>query len=256
MTAAATSLIELPPQHEQSRLPSAVSPRSTMDMVQEAVMRGAPMELIDKLVALHERFEANQGRKAFDQAIAGAKGEIPVILKQHKGHSGKYEDMGDIAEAVAPILSKFGLSYRYRAEQSEKTITVTCVVCHRDGYSEETKLSSPPDTSGNKTPIHAMASALTYLQRYTLKLALGLAASKDDDGQAAGRPQDTPIGLVGDAQIAELEKLATDGGVNIERFCAHFKIKGFPQIKANEFDGAKKALEKAIENKRKKASVA
>jgi hypothetical protein len=45
-------------------------------------------------------------------------------------------------------------------------------------------------TSGaGKNSLQAIASTTTYLQRYTLKLALGLSVSHDDDGDE-GRSTD------------------------------------------------------------------
>ena len=67
---------------------------------------------------------------------------------------------------------------------------VTCRITHRDGHYEETSLFGPVDGSGNKNPIQAIGSAVTYLQRYTLKAAVGIAASQDDDAQEAGRKAD------------------------------------------------------------------
>jgi hypothetical protein len=61
---------------------------------------------------------------------------------------------------------------------------VTCIIAHSAGYSEENSLSAPFDPSGNKNPLQAIGSAQTYLQRYTLKAALGLAAAKDDDAHS------------------------------------------------------------------------
>jgi hypothetical protein len=55
---------------------------------------------------------------------------------------------------------------------------------------EETTLPGMPDLSGNKNPIQAIGSAVTYLQRYTLKAALGLTVSKEEDDDA--RSADTP----------------------------------------------------------------
>ena len=40
------------------------------------------------------------------------------------------------------------------------------------------------DQSGNKNGFQAIGSAVTYLQRYTLKSALGLSAEVDDDAQS------------------------------------------------------------------------
>ena len=62
---------------------------------------------------------------------------------------------------------------------------MTCLIFHKEGHNEETTLSGPPDKTGNKNDIQAIGSTLTYLQRYSLMQALGLAASNDDDGAAA-----------------------------------------------------------------------
>jgi len=148
--------------------------------------------VLEKLLALQERWDANQARKAFDNAIAAAKAEIPEIpktsrvdFKSTKGHTQySYADLAEIAKTIRKPLGEQGLSYRFRtASSAPDHIAVTCIISHRDGYSEETTLSGSPDASGNKNSIQAIGSAITYLQRYTLSAALGLAASDDDDGR-------------------------------------------------------------------------
>ena len=170
-----------------------------MAMVAQAVASGASIETLEKLLALQERFEAGQARKAFDNAVSAAKGEIkPIVKDKTVGYEGRgggktsytHETLGQIASMIDPILHAHGLSYRFRAEQGEKGISVTCILSHRDGFSEETTLSAGADTSGSKNSIQAIGSTTTYLQRYTLKLALGLATTdRDDDGQNSEAPQ-------------------------------------------------------------------
>jgi hypothetical protein len=143
---------------------------------------------------LQERWEANQARKAFDDAMAAAKAEIPTINKNRMvdftGKTGvrthyRHEDLGEIARTVDPILAKHGLSYRFRtASPVGEPVTVTCVISHRDGHSEENTLVGPRDESGNKNAIQSIGSTLSFLQRYTLKAGLGLAASYDDEARS------------------------------------------------------------------------
>lgn len=171
--------------------PPPVAAVTTMAMIERAVIAGANVDTLEKLMALHERWERAQARKAFDQALSAAKAELPLITKNKtvdfstsKGRTHyQYEDLASITQAVDPILSKFGLSYRFRTKQEKNFLSVTCILSHRDGCCEETTLSSALDGSGNKNDIQAVGSAATYLQRYTLKLVLGLAAAADDDGQ-------------------------------------------------------------------------
>lgn len=186
-------------------------------MIDRALSSGASVEVLEKLMGLQERYDANMARKAFDNAVAEAKGEIPAIQKnKHVGFESKrtgdttsysHETLGMIASVVDPILHKHGLSYRYRANQENGRVSVTCVLSHRDGYSEETTLSAGADDSGKKNSIQAIGSTTTYLQRYTLKLALGLATTdKDDDGKTSETP---PISGAAEAAIDLIQQCAS-----------------------------------------------
>lgn len=178
--------------------PAVPAPLTPMGMVQQAVSSGASIEVVSKLMDLHERWEANQARKDFDEAIAAAKSEIKPVAKNKKGHNDKrYADFSAYAREVDPVLARYGLSYRFRTEQDDR-IKVTCILSHRGGHSETNTLAGPADSSGSKNAIQAIGSTLTYLQRYTLTQALGLAASDDDDG---GQSEEHPISGAGEAAI-------------------------------------------------------
>jgi hypothetical protein len=214
----------------------AVTP---MDMLNRAVETGAGLEMVEKLMSLQERWETGQARKAFDRAIAAAKAKITPIQRNAKGHNDKrYADFAAIAKVVDPILSEHGLSYRFRTAQSDR-ISVTCILSHEDGHSEETTLTGPADTSGSKNAIQAIGSTLTYLQRYSLVQMLGLAASNDDDGKAAADG-----GTISEDQAAELIALADEVGADKRAFCEYFKIDGIAMMPAKDFDRAKIALNK------------
>jgi hypothetical protein len=223
------------------------TPITPMAMISRAVANGAGVEVLERLMTLQEHYEANQNRKAFDRAIAAAKAEIPTIAKNRKvdftSQKGRtnydYEDLGEIARTVDPILSKNGLHYRFRSHQPQesKTVTVTCIISHSDGYFEETSLSAENDSSGNKNSIQAIGSVATYLQRYTLKLALGLAATKDDDGKAAD-----PDERISEKQLTELLDLSEQLSVDKIKFCEWAKIESFSEIRRTEFQKAKNAI--------------
>lgn len=169
-------------------------------MIQQALTSGAGVEVMAGLMALQERWEATQARKAFDNAMAELRLNMPEIIKRQevdftttKGRTNyRYEDLSAVTSALSPVMSACGLSFRWRTESSAGGVAVTCIISHRDGHSEETTLSAGFDNSGNKNAIQALGSAVTYLQRYTLKAAVGVAAAQDDDGQSAGRRPDAP----------------------------------------------------------------
>lgn len=225
--------------------PVAMTP---MDMLNVAVERGANIETLEKLMALQERWEGNQARKAFDDALAAAKAEIPVILKNKvvdftssKGRTHyQHEDLAEIARTVDPILSRHGLSYRFRTMSlPNEPVSVTCIVSHRLGYSEENSLQAGRDDSGNKNSIQQVGSTITYLQRYTLKAALGLAASTDNDGAKA----DEDGSVITDKQLLRIRALIEDTDSDIEKLCAYLSIESLPEMNQTKFEAAIKLLE-------------
>jgi len=195
------------------RLPARKTSTSVitpMDMLHSAITNGAAIEVLEKLMALQERYEASQARKAFDTAMADAKAHMGTVHKTTKGNYGLYADFASVARLVDPVLSDNGLSYRFKVDQGASGMRVTCVVRHRDGHSEETSLISPVDTSGSKNAVQQIGSTQTYLQRYTLMAALGLAASKDDDGHSSSIKFET--GQTASALIAEGRRIAAEEG--------------------------------------------
>lgn len=242
----ATALIEHEPSHQIApRQSNAVTP---MDMIDRALASGAAPETLERLLALQERWEANQARKAFDEAMASAKSEIPVVLKNRvvdfTGKTGirthyRHEDLGEIARTVDPILARHGLSYRWRTQSPiGEPVSVTCIVSHRGGHSEENTLVGPRDDSGNKNPIQSVGSTITFLQRYTLKAALGLAAAEDDDGTKS----EAGNGKISEAQAEAIRQLIEESGTPIEKFCEWAKIEAVPHLLSIHFDKAVQVL--------------
>ncbi len=218
--------------------PATQTALTPMDMLSRAVESGANIEVMEKLMALHERWEANQARKAFDEAIAQAKAEIPPIARNATAHNSKrYADFSAIARTIDPIISKYGLSYRFRSNQTDR-ISVTCVISHKHGHSEETTLSGPADTTGNKNAIQAIGSTLTYLQRYSLVQALGLAAATDDDGQTSVNG----AACITDEQVDELQRMLAETKSNLTLFLKHIKLESLTQIRADKFDVVKNLI--------------
>lgn len=185
---------ELVVEHNQeAQLPIMAQPH--MRLIELAVEKGTDIIQLEKLMDLQERYEANQARKDFAAAISKFQSMLPVIEKNGvvdytstKGRTYyEYAKLEDIAHAIKPALKETGLSYRFTQTQNQGWITVTCIVTHSSGHSEISELTSQPDISGGKDPLKAIASAISYLRRYTLTGSLGIVAGgEDDDAGAAG----------------------------------------------------------------------
>ena len=180
---------ELVTSDQQSSLPVMAQPH--MRLIEIAVNNGADITQLEKLMDLQERYEANQAKKEFNAAMSKFQAMLPVIEKlgivdytTSKGRTFyQYAKIEDIAKAIQPALKETGLSYRFTQSQDNGIITVRCIVTHQSGHSEYSELVSSPDISGGMDQLKSIASAISYLRRYTLTGILGIVVGgEDDDG--------------------------------------------------------------------------
>ena len=171
---------------EPAPLPAAATP---MAMLQLAVEKGASVEQLERLMALHKDYEANEAKKAYWQAFTIFKANSPSIVKNAHVNFGKtqysHATLDRVCDAIIPALAAVGISHRWEYEQPDaKTMRVTCVLTHALGHSERNPMSGPVDDSGSKNPIQALGSTTHYLERYSLLGSTGLTTKgADDDGR-------------------------------------------------------------------------
>lgn len=176
-----------------------------------------PLERVDHIEKMFERARAYEAKSAYTKAMAKAKAEMPLILKsKHVGFKARkpgasdtsynHEDLSDVTRVTDPILGKYGLISTFRVSNVDK-IKVTCVIRHEDGHEDDSNtLTALKDDSGHKNDNQQVASTITYLKRYTLMAALGLAAvGEDDDGRGSEVAKNEP--KITAEQVETIEKL-------------------------------------------------
>lgn len=228
----------------QAEVPAKQNPK---DLIAYAISQGAPIEALEKLMELQERYEKNEARKAYVKAMADFKADPPDIYKNKHVSFGTakgtteydHATLDHIADIVGRSLSKHGLSASWTTEQNGK-IKVTCVITHIMGHSERTSLESDAETSGTKNAIQAIGSAITYLQRYTLLSLTGLAA-KGQDNDGAGADQE----YISDKQLNSIVDMIADKNVDERPFLVYMKAQSIDKILAKDFNKAIDALKKA-----------
>jgi len=164
-------------------------------LLAKALERDINPDVLSRMMDLYERHERMQAERQYIASMAAFKADPPAIRKtKHVSYASKggktdyhHAPLDEVVRAISVAMSPHGLSFRWRTQQLDGLISVTCVLQHVGGHSEEVTLQASPDQSGGKNSIQAVGSTVTYLQRYTLLAATGLAAEEqDDDGQAAG----------------------------------------------------------------------
>ena len=154
---------------------------------------------------------------------------------------GTYALWEDIHGVLTPILHRFGFALSFRTGHEAGLLTVTCVLTHKKGHSERTTLHLAPDLSGDKNPVQAVGSSLSYGKRYTACALLNIATSGEDDDARTACPTLTF------AQIQELEtKIAATGG-DRTRLLRYFRVSALETLPPERFDEALSALRSRAE---------
>ena len=210
----------------------ANAPVTPMDLIQRALASGASIEQMTQLFDLKLRVDQDNARTAFNQAMARFKANPPRIVKDVTKQAGQmalhYASLENIVATITPALAFAGLRHSWSIDQTNGVMAVTCLLTHELGHTESASMTAPYDQSGGKNAIQAIASANTYLKRYTLFAVTGLAAGEiDDDGAAAGPGKSAmPEGLLAD-HLAAISAAADADELKRRYHAAYKAAEGF-----------------------------
>lgn len=175
---------------ERDANPSAANP---LALIQAAIDKGLDPDQLGKLFELQERWEKNEAKRAYAEAMTAAQGEMrPVVRGRiNEQQRSKYAALEDIHDAIKPIWLKHGFTLSYGSDQSPypEHYRVVCECLHEGGHSTHHVLDGPPDEKGikgnaNKTAIQAMTSTVTYLRRSLAVMIFDVTlVNTDTDGQ-------------------------------------------------------------------------
>ena len=225
-------------------LPAGAVTVQPLSVIEHAIRTGATADQLERLLQLqvsadNHRLEMMREKRRMDEEDRKARAvmDFTLAMTQFKAEpleifkrkavgfinkdgsftGYKHAELSDVADVVVPALARHGLSHRWDVKQGGGRVTVTCTVTHNAGHCESVTMDAAPDDSGKKNNIQQMASAVTYLQRYTLLALVGLATkSDDDDGASSGDPKADPLEVwSGRAALAqsleELGRVSKDG---------------------------------------------
>jgi hypothetical protein len=185
-----TSLVE----EKQNGL--AVQATTPDQLLALAVDKNLDIDKLEKLMALKERWDAQQAKKSFFNSLSAFQKACPVMKKTKEVKFNgklqyKYAPLSEIVDTIKDILSEFGLTYRWETKDEGANLVVTCFITHLDGHSEQNTMSAAADKSGSKNDIQSRGSSISYLQRYTLIGALGISSADSDNDGDDGKPEST-----------------------------------------------------------------
>lgn len=224
------------------------SEQSQTDRFVELALKSGDMQQLEKMLELKQRYDKEEARKAFTAALAAFKSEDITIEKDklvsfrdsnNNLVAYRHATLGNIVEKVVPFMGKHGLSHRWITKQ-DGNITITCVLTHSAGHSEEVSLTAGADSSGKKNSIQQIASTITYLERYTFLAITGLATRDMEDDDGAGAEPEQSITL---DQQTILKDSIKETGADEKLFLEYMQCKSLETMPASLFTRAKRALE-------------
>jgi hypothetical protein len=230
---------------QQAELIVREKPETTPAMLLNiAIEKGAELDKLEKLMDLQMKWEANQARKAYTEAMAAFKANQPDIEKDKTVAYGntKYNHatLANVTDKINAALSQHGLSASWVTQQADKGITVVCRITHVLGHYEETSLTAPADTSGAKNAIQAIGSTISYLQRYTILALTGLATrDMDNDGQGT-------VEYIDDKQLSTIRDLMNDKDIKEDKFCEYMQVESLTAIKKTDFQKAIQSIKAKV----------
>ena len=238
---------------DQATLPGMPEPAapSMFELIMRAVKDPAcgPQKMA-QLLELSREVRKDDAKAAYMRAMVALKPLLPIIDRKGrivihtKGaekidaniqQSTPYALWEDIDAAITPILYDHGfvLTFRCGAGQDGR-ITVTGVLSHEIGHSEETTMQLPLDTSGSKNNVQAVGSSTSYGKRYTAGLLLNLRTKgEDDDGRKGGDP-----GPISEEQAETILGLLTRDKSDVQLFCKSMKVANVLEIPAARYGEA------------------
>lgn len=244
--------------------PLATIPSSEGESLMAVISRAAEnpntnVDNLERLLSMYERIKANEAKAAYTRAMVLLKPDLPTIGRRgrievrEKTASGKrdgeitqdtpYARWEDIDEAISPLLAEHGFALTFRSGVAQDgKITVTGILGHTGGHSEETTITLPHDSSGSKNPVQAVGSSLTYGKRYAATFLLNIRTrGDDDDGEAAGADDDIET-----VEIDELQDLLDRSHSDQGRFFKYMAVAKLADIKKRDMGKAREALNIAL----------
>jgi hypothetical protein len=180
------------PQALARQAPTPIAMRDPESILRYAIDAKADVAVIERLMVVREKLQAESAKAAFDASMAAFQSECPIILKEKSGakNAYKYAPLDAIVDQVRGLTQKHGFSFSVTSAVDTGWVKAICKITHALGHSEVSEFRVPVD---DKNPMmtapQRYGGAMTFAKRYAFCNGFGiLTADEDLDGHAA-RPK-------------------------------------------------------------------
>jgi hypothetical protein len=203
------------------------------------------MDKLERLLAMRERQETRMAEQAFAEAMTKAQSEMRAVATDANNPQtrSRYASYMALDRATRPIYTRhgFALSFNTDVGPTPDILIVGCSVMHSGGYTRHYSVPMPADGKGAKggdvmTKTHATGAAMTYGQRYLLKMIFNIAVGEDADGNE-------PAGTITEKQAETIQRMIVESGADVGRFLKWAGAESISDIPSKKYAAAVAMLE-------------
>ncbi|KKM48501.1 hypothetical protein LCGC14_1557720 [marine sediment metagenome] len=237
-------------------------PTDIIGLLDRAIQQGAPIETIERLEAMHVRTIERIAVVEFNRAKAQFQADCPPLIRRHKNAAytrvnqagvtvaSTYTSLEDLETTVRPSLTKNGFSWDWgnmEEDVEKRQLSMPFILTHIGGHHKVNRATLPTTPGAGAemkktTEQQIRFSVVTYLQRLSMRLGLGLGGGEyDDDGANSGTET---VEVISEAQYQKLDAFMRDVKANQKDFYAYFKIKDVKELPANRYEEAMRILDR------------
>jgi len=171
-------------------------------------------------------------------ALALAQAEVENATKGsvNPHFKSRYADLAEVLNTVRPVFAKHGIAIIQSTGFSDGLVSVTTALVHKEGGYVTSVASCTPA----KVDAQGVGAATTYLRRYSLAAATGV-AQEDDDGQSAAHNRPAPVAAPAKPSNALLDVLAATEDATSEDVLRNL-YKATETLNEHEKNEARKAI--------------
>lgn len=155
-------------------------------LISQAINKGVPIETLERLLKMRTQLKEENAREEFNRAMASFQENCPVIIKNKKVLDKQgalrysFASIESIINQTKEIISKYGLSYRFKNTVTDKIMTVECIVTHSSGHSETSPFTVNLGTEQYMTDVQKSGARSTFAKRYAFCDAFGIMTGDED----------------------------------------------------------------------------
>lgn len=230
------------------RQQQTVEEPSIMQVVQQIIASPNAKEQVEvmrELLAMKERAEDREAKRAFADALVDLQAEIPPMHKDGtivvKGVlRSKYVTMDTLDDVLRPLMEKYGFSFTLSEVGINDGMREFCgTISHRGGHEKTLSVFLPLDKSDFRSAVQSEGSTISYARRQLYKAHFNIIErGKDDDGSGQS------VEEIGPDEAKDLEIRLMDAKANIPGFLKYFEISDVKELRKADLSRAYEMIER------------